>query len=64
MEDYTKTIENLTKKREYFYNMEFYGISSDFSTAINVIEKQQKYIKELEEKISILEASEEKGNAE
>ena len=64
MEDYTKTIENLTKKREYFYNMEFYGISSDFSTAINVIEKQQQYIKELEEKISILEASEEKGNAE
>lgn len=64
MEDYTKAIENLTKKRDYFYNMEFYGISSDFSTAINVIEKQQKYIKELEEKISILEASEEKENAE
>lgn len=64
MEDYTKAIENLTKKREYFYNMEFYGISSDFSTAINVIEKQQKYIKELEEKIARLETSEEKSGAE
>ena len=64
MEDYTQTIENLTKKRDYFYNMEFYGMSSDFSTALNVIEKQQKYIKELEEKISKLEAREEKSSAE
>ena len=39
MEDYTNVLDRLKKKRDYFYNIEFYEIASNLTEAINSIEK-------------------------
>ena len=50
MEDYTNVLDRLKKKRDYFYNIEFYEIASNLTEAINTIQKLIEEVNNLKRK--------------